>query len=189
MNIYEFCERFRISLQKARKMQAAGALLLDAGESEQGATIRRQLSKGQPLTVPQLLAMIEEPSILAELGHYRQKAKCALAALGDVKNEFAPKVVAAYISDAARGDIEAVSILVTWLKQIVPAEPVLHNWISVRLLLGIPANIRKFDVPRIQSALSRCRKSSDFNGWWRVEKCGSRSCSVYQRPGAPHFDL
>lgn len=64
MNIYEFCEKFRISLGKAEKMRAAGVLLLDAGESKYGAVIRRQLSKGMALTVAQLLAMIEDSSIL-----------------------------------------------------------------------------------------------------------------------------
>ena len=188
MNIYEFCERFRISLRKAHTMVEAGVLRLDAGESEHGAIIRRHLGKGQPLTVPQFLAMIDDPSIFVELGRYREKAERKLADLGDVRNEAAPKEVAAYISEAAKGDEEAVDILVGWIQQRLPAHAVTHHWIAVRSLLGVPANIRKFDVPRINDALSWCRKSKDFKGWWRIEKSGSKSFSLYQRPGML-FDL
>ena len=103
MNIYEFCEEYRISIGKARKMETAGVLRLDPGESEHGAEIRQQLRKGQPLTVAQLLAIIEDPSVLRELGRYREKAESQLAALGDVEGEAAHREVAAYITDAARG--------------------------------------------------------------------------------------
>lgn len=188
MNIYEFCEKFRISLGKAEKMRAAGVLLLDAGESKYGAVIRRQLSKGMALTVAQLLAMIEDSSILNELGRYAEKAQLQLAALGDVRNEVAPREVAAYISDAARRDKEAIGILVGWIKQILPAEPVTHDWIAVRLLLGLQANVRKFDIPRIKTALFYCRRCIAFEGWWRIEKRGSRPYTLYQRPEIS-FDL
>ena len=170
-------------------MYNAGILLLDAGESEYGAVIRRQLRKGQPLTVAHYLAIIEDPSILAELGRYRERAERKLAALGDAINEAAPKEVAAYISDAAKGDEEAIGILSDWIKQRLPAEAATPYWIAVRLLLGIPQKARKFDVPRIWRALSNCRKSEEFQGWWRVERRGSKTFTVYQRPGMPRFDL
>lgn len=182
MNIYEFCEKFRIPRQKARKMYEAGVLILDMGESPHGAIIRSRLGKAQSLTVPQFLAMIEDPSILAELGHYREKAERQLAALGNLADGASPREVAAYISDAARGDTEAIGILVAWLKQIIPAEPVTHHWVAVRLLLGVPANIRKFDLPRINDALAWCRKSQDFRGWWRIEKRRLKTFTLYQRP-------
>lgn len=169
-------------------MYEADVLRLDEGESKYGAIIRSRLRKGQPLTVSQFLAMIEDPSILAVLGHYREKAERQLAALGNVGGEAAPLEVAAYISDAARRDIEAIRILVIWLKQIIPAEPVTHHWIAVRLLLGVPPKARKFDEPRIKDAMSWCRRSRDFKGWWRTEKRGSRSASIYQRPQRS-FDL
>jgi hypothetical protein len=188
MNIYEFCEKFRISLRKARKMDKAGVLRLDSGESEHGAEIRQQLRKGQPLTVAHFLYIIEEPTILSELCPYDEKAKNQLAALGDVNDEAAPREVAAYITDAARGDDEAIGILVGWLKGKIPAEAVTHHWVAIRLLMGLAANIRGYDVPRIQRALLNCRKSPDFTGWWRVETIRSRQVTFYQRSEIA-FDL
>lgn len=188
MNLREFCEEYRISISKARKMDKEGVLRLDSGESEHGAEIRQHLSKGQPLTVAQLLEMIENPSILRDLGRYREKAESQLEALGDVRAEAAPGEVAAYITDAARRNEEAIGVLVEWLKSTIPFEPVTHHWIATRLLMGVPANIRKNDMPHILRALLNCRNSPDLKGWWRVETRRSRSVTCYQRPGKT-FDL
>lgn len=188
MNLYEFCEKFRISLRKARKMDKAGVLRLDFDESEHGAEIRLQLRKGQPLTVAHLLYVVEQPAIMSELWPYDDKAKNQLAALGNVDDEAAPREVAAYIAEAARGDDEAIGILVRWMKEKIPAEPVAHYWVATRLLMGLPANIRGYDVPRIRRALLNCRKSPDFRGWWRVEPIRSRRVTFYQRP-EKLFDL
>lgn len=189
MNLYEFSEEFRISIHKSRKMEKAGVLLLDSGESEHGAEIRFQLSRGQSLTVAQLLAILEEPSILCELGRYRDKAESQLAALGNAREEAAPFEVAAHIMDAAlRRDAEAVGVLIGWMKAVIPAEPVNHYWIAVRMLMGLQPNIRKYDVPRIGRALLNCRNSPDFAGWWHVEKFRSRRVTLYQKPGML-FDL
>jgi len=182
MNIYEFCEEFRIPIRKARKMQEAGVLRLDLGESKHGSAIRMQLRRGQHLTVSQLLVIIENPSILRELGHYREKAERQIAELGDFRSEVAPREVAAYISDAARQDDAALVILIGWMKEFAPSKPVTHYWFAVRLLMGIPANIRGYDIPRIGGALLNCRKHKNFAGWWRVENIGSRRVTFYRRP-------
>lgn len=111
MNIYEFAEEFRLSMRLARKLEKRGILNLDSGESEHGAEIRRQLSHGQPLTVSQILRIIENPSILRELGRYRCKAENELAALGDVLGEAAPREVAAHITDAAFYGEESIGVI------------------------------------------------------------------------------
>lgn len=189
MNIFEIAEKFGISIYKLRKLEKAGHLLIDFGESEHGARIRYQMARGQPLTVGQQIEIVEDPSILRELGPYQTKAEKQLATLGDVRGEAAPIEVAAHISDAAmRRDKDSINVLICWMKAVIPVEPVNHNWLAVRLLMGIPANIRKFDVPRIQYALLNCRKSTDFEGWWRVEKIKSRKQTLYQRPDV-RFDL
>lgn len=188
MNIYEFSEKFRISLRKARKMDKAGVLRLDSGESEHGAEIRLQLRKGQPLTVAQLLYIIEDPAIMSELWPYDEKAKNQLAALGNVNDEAAPREVAAHITEAARGDDEAIGVLIGGMKEIIPIEPVPHHWIAVRLLMGLPSNIRGYDVPLIRRALLNCRKHTDFERWWCVENIRSRRVTLYRRPEI-RFDL
>jgi len=182
MNIFEFCERFHISLAKARKMNKAGVLRLDENTSEAITEIRHALSRGQPLTAAQLVELVESPSAVLDLGRYADKAQEQLDALGDARAQAAPKLVAAYVTDAAKGDPEAVGVLLDWIKRILPAHPVSHSFIAVRLLLGLAPNIRQFDVPRIPRALLNCRRHDAFAGWWRVENRKSRNVTIYQRP-------
>lgn len=192
MNIFEFCERFHISLAKARKMNKAGVLRLDENTNERATEIRLLLSKGQPLTAAHLCAMIEEPGLVLDLGRYAGKAQEQLDVLGNAKAGAAPKQVAAYISEAARGDREAVAVLVEWLKDIIPAKPVAHSFIAVRLLLGLAPSVRKFDVPRIPRALHECRKCEDFADWFELSYSGTRAKTFYRRPAkkpVATFDL
>lgn len=182
MNIFEFCERFHISLAKARKMNKAGVLRLDENTSEAITEIRHSLSRGQPLTAAQLVELVENPSAVLDLGRYASRAQDELDALGDARAQAAPKLVAAYVTDAAKGDPEAVGVLLDWLKRILPAQPVSHSFIAVRLLLGLAPNIRQYDVPRIPRALLNCRRHDAFAGWWRVENRKSRNVTIYQRP-------
>lgn len=182
MNIFEFCERFHISLTKARKMNKAGVLRLDENTSEAITEIRHALSRGQPLTAAQLVELVESPSAVLDLGRYAARAQDELDALGDARGQAAPKLVAAYVTDAAKGDPEAVGVLLDWLKRILPTHPVSHSFIAVRLLLGLAPNIRQFDVPRIPRALLNCRRHDAFAGWWRVEAKKSRNVTIYQRP-------
>ena len=188
MNLYEFCERYKISLRKGRRIKKDGSLPLESGGNEHGAEIRFQLRKGQPLTVAHLIIIIEQPTIISQLWPYNDKAKNQLAALGDVRNEAAPPDVAACIADAAQGDEQAIGILIGWMKEAIPVEPVTHHWLAVRLLMGLQPNIRTYNVPRIRRAFLNCRNSTDFKGWWRVDKVGSRRITSYQQPRV-EFDL
>lgn len=182
MNIFEFCEHFHISLAKARKMNKAGILRLDENTSEAITEIRYALSRGQPLTAAQLVELVENPEGLVDLGRYASRAQDQLALLGDARGQAAPKLVAAYITDAAKGDPEAVGVLLNWLKSILPTQPVSHSFIAVRLLLGLAPNIRKYDVPRIPRALLNCRRHDAFAGWWHVENRKNRNVTIYHRP-------
>lgn len=192
MNLFEFCEKFKISLSKARAMLKADVLRLDENTSELAQEVRHLISRGQPLTAAHLCAMIEEPGLVLDLGRYAGKAQEQLDVLGNAKAGAAPKQVAAYISEAARGDREAVAVLVEWLKDIIPAKPVAHSFIAVRLLLGLAPSVRKFDVPRIPRALHECRKCEDFADWFEVSYSGTRAKTFYRRPAkkpVATFDL
>lgn len=192
MNLFEFCEKFKISLSKARAMLKADVLRLDENTSELAQEVRHLISRGQPLTAAHLCAMIEEPGLVLDLGRYAGKAQEQLDALGNAKAGAAPKQVAAYISEAARGDREAVAVLVEWLKDIIPAKPVAHSFIAVRLLLGLAPSVRKFDVPRIPRALHECRKSEAFADWFEVSYSGTRARTFYRKPAKKpvvNFDL
>lgn len=192
MNIFEYADKYEISLKKARRQLKDGVLRLDESIDPQTVEIRDWLSRGQNLTAAQLCTLIENPGVLLDLGRYMDKAQDQLDALGDAKGEVAPKMVAAYVTDAARGDEEAVNVLVGWAKQILPNKPVPHSYIAVRLLLGLAPNVRHFDIPRVPRALLNCRKREDFAPWWRVEKRKSRSVTLYQQPDKKtlaNFDL
>lgn len=182
MNLFEFTEKFKISLRKARAMEKAGVLRLDENTNERATEIRLLLSKGQPLTAAQLCELVEDPALMLDLGRYAARAREQVDALGNVKAETAPKEIAAYISEAARGDQEAVSVLLNWLFEIIPAKRVGHSFIAVRLLLGLAPSMRKFDVPRIPRALLECRRRQEFAEWWTVETRGTRSQTFYKRP-------
>lgn len=186
-NIFDFCEKFNISLAKARKMDKAGFLRLDDSLPDASAEIRRTLANGDDLTAAQLVELVENPGAMMDLGRYATRAEEQIAALGRV--EAAPKEIAAHVTFAAKGEDESVQALCEWLCEIIPFEPVGHSFIAVRLLLGIPANIRHFDVPRIPRALLECRKREEFVGWWRVEKRKSRNVTIYQRPAKITLDL
>ena len=189
MNLFEFAEKFKISLRKARAMQKADLLRLDETTSEEAAEIRTLLIKGQPLTAALLCWLVDNPAQVWELGRYAGKAQEQLETLGNVKAQAAPKEIAAYISDAARGDQEAVSVLLNWLFEIIPAKRVGHSFIAVRLLLGLAPSVRKFDVPRIPRALLECRRRQEFAEWWTVETRGTRAQTFYKRPAKKEFDL
>ena len=192
MNLFEFTEKFKISLRKARAMEKAGVLRLDENTNERATEIRLLLSKGQPLTAAQLCELVEDPALVLDLGRYAARAREQIDALGNVKAETAPKEIAAYISEAARGDQEAVSVLLNWLFEIIPAKRVGHSFIAVRLLLGLAPSVRKFDVPRIPRALLECRRRQEFAEWFEVSYSGTRAKTFYRRPAkkpVATFDL
>jgi len=180
MNIFEVAEKHKLSLKKLRAMDKDGLLRLDESASAAD-PIRATLIKGNPLPVAQLVQLIEEPALLLDLGKYAKEAETQVAALGKPANEVAPKPVAAAVTDAAKNDPEAVALLVAWLKETIPARPVGHAYIATRLLLGIPASIRKYEAPRIGRALLNCRNHPTFAGWWTVKPGVSQNSTVYQK--------
>lgn len=189
MNIFEFADRFNVSLAKVRKMHKAGLLRIDESTREETASIRLHLARGQSLTAAMLCDLLEDPAIMLDLGGYASRAEKEIAALGKVREEAAPKIVAAFITDAAKNDEEAVNVLSGWLRTVIPAKPVGHAYIAVRLLLGLATNIREYDVPRIPRALLNCRQRPEFAAWWRTEKRGKRNVTIYCRPKLDALDL
>ena len=189
MNIFEYCEKYHISLAKARKQMRDGVLRIDETTSEAITEIRHCLSRGQTLTAAQLVELIENPGSTLDLWRYAGRADEQLSALGDARNEIAPKHIAACVTFAAKGEAESIDALLSWLQQIIPARPVGHSYIAVRLLLGIPASLRQFDIPRIPRALHECRRREEFAEWWRKETPKGRSVTIYQRPAKKQFDL
>jgi hypothetical protein len=180
MNVFDFSEEFRLSLSKARAIKKRYPQMFDEDESAVD-TLRAYLSKGVGITTMQLVDLIENPSWLLSLGQYAGKAEEALAALKKPQSQVAPKEVVANIMEAAKGEREAVQILVDWLRTIIPTTPVNHAFIATRLLLGIPESIRKFEAPRIPRALLNVRQHPDFSNYWHIEKGVSRNKTVYQK--------
>jgi hypothetical protein len=188
MNIFEFCDKFSISLAKARKMEKAHVLRLDENTPGEALEIRHLLLRGQPLSTLHLVSIIENPGWKMELGKYADKADALIAALGDVKAGQAPLRVTMYIADAAKGDEEALGIIKEWICETIPSKGfVPHNWLASRLLLGIPPIDRPNDVPRLPRVFLNVRKREDFRGWWKVSGNGTRNQTFYGRPG--RFDL
>ena len=187
MNVFEFSEKYKISRAKSRQIAKDNPQWFpDApGDFDH---IRAGLMNGDKLTALQLIQLIEQPSGLLELGGQAGKAKSELDALANP--QAAPKEVSANIMEAAKGEPEAIRILVDWLKSIIPEKPVSHAFIAVRLLLGVPVSIRKSEGARIPRALLNARKQPDFAGWWHiVEGRKNRNVTIYQKSDLANLDL
>jgi hypothetical protein len=181
MNVFEFHEQYKISLAKARRIGKENPHWFD-GTSGATDGVRATIAKGNEPTAMQLVDLIENPAGILELGKYAGKVEHELAALGNAAGQVAPKEVVANIMEAAKGEPEAVEILMAWVKEILAhGKPVNHAYIAARLILGIPASIRKSEVPRIPRALLNVRQHPAFSGFWHVEKSASRNRTVYQK--------
>jgi hypothetical protein len=187
-SIHEFCAEFHISLRKAQRMEKRGWLRVDTSTTPAD-EIRLSLQRGAKLTAAQMVELIEHPGAVLELGRYSERAQSELEALGNATQEAAPRAVSSVILEAYENDPEAVATMVRWLKGVIPGEPVGHAYLAVRLLLGVPENVRKYDVPRIQRALMNCRNHPELAGYWRTEKHLSRKRTVYQKGTKESFDL
>lgn len=192
MTLMEFCDKFRISHSKARRMMKAGVLLVSEMPNSAVIKIAETLAKRNPLSAADLCVLLESPSLALQLGRYSARALDQVDAIGDVAQGKAPHNVALAVADAARGDSDSVSILIDWIKRTLPdSGEVSHAWIACRLLLAMPANLREFENVKIVRALSWCRKSGNLDGWFRYEtRCGRKAAFYFrlQNPLAS-FDL
>jgi len=188
VNVFEFADEFRLSLAKARKIKKRFPQIFD-GEDSRFDPMRATLAKGNRLTASQLVELIENKAGLLELGKYAATAQRELELLRNPEGQPAPKLVVANIMEAARNEPEAVQVMVNWLRDVIPAHAVEHGYLAVRLLLGLPANMRESEAPRIPRALLNARNHPDLAGWWRLEKSVSRNRTVYQRGTKKGFDL
>lgn len=182
--LLEFCDKYRISHAKAKRMQKDGFLLVDTASNPAAAAIREVMMQRNPLGVVELCLLLETPSLILELGRYADKASEVLETIGDALTSQAPHPVALSILDAASGDAEAIAALVDWIKSALPVDgsPVGYHWLAVRLMLPLPENIRKFENERIRRALARARKDPAFAGWWTYRGRYNRKETIYARP-------
>lgn len=188
MNIYDVAAQFNISVGKLRKLDKAGLLRLDP-ESPLTGAMRFYLSKAKPLTVEQLVALIESPAIIEELGDKAGVALAQIAALGSPVTP-APLEIVAEIDQAAHGDKEAVGRMLPWLKATISAATqsrVNHHYLAVRLVLGSAHGLRAYNGARIARAFLNCRQHPGFAGWWRVQKTKAGRVTQYGTPKG--FDL
>lgn len=163
MNLYEFAEKFDISLRKARLMHEAGVLALDLADDPELSEIRLLLAKSAPLPVLKLCRLATDPQACKALGKYSAKAAEQVAVVGSSPVP-APRPIAALIAEAARKDLQACKALLTWMGATLPSEPVPYAWIGVRLLLGInPAN-RKAEFRHLRPAMRWVRDLIDREG-------------------------
>lgn len=179
-SLHEFAAEYHISLAKAKRMEKRGWLRIDSNATPID-EIRLALKKGARLTVAQLVELIDNPGGLLELGAYARQAETQMALLGDPKAQAAPDDITAHILDAYRNESEGVETLAYWVRSILPASPVGHAYVATRLLLGVPENIRKYDIPRMQRVLMNCRAHPALAGCWKTVKQASRNVTFYQK--------
>ncbi|TXH82289.1 MAG: hypothetical protein E6Q77_06575 [Rhizobium sp.] len=182
MNIYEVASAFKISVSKLRKLDKAGLMRLDKAHPLTD-SMRFYLGKGKPLTVAQLVALVEDATIIEQLGDKAGVALAQVAMLG--APSAAPFEVVAEIDQAARGDNDAICRVLPWLKSTIltaqsQGQPTIgHHYLAVRLVLGSPASLREYNMARIARALLNCRRHPGFEGWWRVRPQGAGTVTQY----------
>jgi hypothetical protein len=191
MNLLEFCDKYRISHAKAKRMQKDGVLLLADNTSLNLMRIREIFVQGNNLGAVELCLILEHPSLLTELGRYAGRTMDQLDDIGDAIAGQAPLEVSMSLMDAANGDDAAIRSLCDWIKSTLPEDgsPVGYHWLAVRLMLPLPANIRHHENERIRRALSRCRKSGALDGWFTYEHKSGRKVTIYARPKNSLVDL
>jgi len=186
-SLYEISEKYRVSVRKLRKMHKDGVLRCDGSGDPIADDIRGYLERGQQLTVKQLVALIERPGLLLEIGPRMDAAKAQVNALdgpepasGDLWPELA---------GAAANEPDALLKLIAWAQATIPGDrPVNHHWLAVRLLLAVPENLRKYEFPRLNRVFLHMRQRPEFEGWWSVESQGKRRVTWYHQP-KKGFDL
>jgi hypothetical protein len=181
--------KYTISIRKLRRLERDGHLRVDNTESAVVSEMRSYLNKGNPLPAKHLLTLYETPLIRMELGKQIPKADAELAALGDARSGAAPYELVASIPDAAEKDPVSIFNLTAWLMRSIPAQPVNHAWIAVRLLINCPESLRTQIAPLIPRAMLYCRGVPEFAAWWRVENASGKNSTIYQRPASISLDL
>lgn len=190
--VQEISNRYNIRLKKLRRMKKDGVLTTDPDSCFEDSNLdelRRYARSRGGFTAAHLVSLIEEPGLLDSLGCHADKARRQLAELGAPEADAAPTEVWAEICVAVANEVEAVTNIVKWCKSVIPPDrEVKHHYLAVRLLLGVPNNIRHWEVRRIQRVMLNCRKHKEFAGWWHVDTCGKRKVTFYHRPKL-EFDL
>lgn len=179
MNIHELSLRARIPVASLRRLLALKVLKVDP-EPDISATIRFAMRGGAKLSVPHMLALIDEPELIDTLQRFADRARAQIAALGDFKATSAPPEVTAYIIEAGRAKDSAALVLVEWAKSVLPTEPVDYAWLAVRLLAPLPVGLREQCAKLTTLALLHMRRAPEFTGYWHaVKRPGKRDTVLY----------
>ena len=186
LTLYEISEKYRIQLRKLRRMQKDGVLRCEGSGDPIADDIRSFLAAGMHLSVKQLVALVEKPALILELGNRQEEARSYVEALE--RPDPAPDDLWPCISGAASNDVESIDRLVRWTKDTLPeGRKVSYHWLAVRLALAVPDNMRKHEFPRLNTAFLKLRQSPAFAGWFSIEQQGKRRVTRYHKPEG--FDL
>lgn len=143
---------------------------------------KSNLAKGQWLSVPQLVEMIEKPDLIKALGTKAPAARAQIAALHDPSREIDKDMSGAIPDTAARSETAAAR-LEEWIKATVPQHgDCSYHYLGVRLLLMAQPSMRNSVATRMKYAFMLIRARPSFDGWFTVEQRGSRRQTRYHRP-------
>lgn len=183
MDIREFCQRFKISLRKAREMQKDGYINLEASPEEHRLwRARRYLHQNAPLPALTLVELVENPEMVEKLG---EKAAKQIEALDKPKDSLAPRIVSGCIIEASEGDRQEIERLAAWMRDATPDHPVQYGYFAVRILLNILPPVREKSHKQLLKAIKEARKTDTLAGYFRIDNSGARSKTIYQKPKNP----
>jgi hypothetical protein len=183
MNIFELADKSGASLRTLRKIEkllkgrpiAASDPVLDS--------IRAQTNRVRPLSVSQYMALIDRPELIDALGSRAERIEQELEAIGDAQGEAAPREVTLHLQDASKGNPKAAAIIAQWMHDALPDQGnVPHAYLALRLLYGVPENVRRFALPVVPRAMQAAKRQAPLAGCWRIVETGSMRATEYFKP-------
>lgn len=151
--------KLKIPVHHLRKL-AKEKLLTIVPTDDEPEKMRAYLSRGQPLSVQQMIALLDDKSgkLMARLGTYQDKAQAQLDAIGDPSLDALPAEQSAnYIYGCRMLDTHALPLAAEWLKRIIPAGGCSYHYVAIRMIWNCPEPRRKqsyFHLPRGMSNLA-----------------------------------
>jgi hypothetical protein len=179
--VQEISRKTGVGLSTLRKLHKAGYLKAEK-ESEAALALVSFLARGNPLSVGQLAALLRDPTLSYDLGRYAEASRLQVAALGAVEATAAGREITAHLFDAADKQPAAVAVVADWMRNAIPAHPVKHAWLALRLVWNLPESLQAGGLERVSLAMLNARHSGRLAGYWEIRNEAGRPQTFYQKP-------
>lgn len=165
MNIYEFADKYNLSVKKVKQIAADGALNLNPGKREVPSQMRYYLKKGRTLTAEHMLMLVRNPELFDILEEYEGAARKQIRALGNIPADaIAEDQAATWIYAAMISDELMLPRVADWLAPVIPADGCGYHYVAVRMLYNVPSHRFKEAYSQVARACLSLRRCLELRG-------------------------